>query len=382
MTVAEWTPTPSFAPLQAAYTQRQAAAHAAKARGRRVVGYMGNTVPVELILAAGCVPVRIAPAFGDPTAADDAIERFSDSDMRLAFAQYCAGEFDALDLLVIPRSTETQHKLYLALREAWRTGIVTRGPALHLYDILHTQRESSRAYGLARTGELWQRLCSITGAAADDTALREAIGLTNHTRTLLQHLQQQRRAGSVCGSQALVAIGATRFLPPQEANAALQQWLAAHDAAPCSGPRLLVKGCPLDHECLHLLVEAAGACVLAEDDEWGSRAAAPLIATDRPPLEAIFERHWRDVPCVRQHPDTAARAWFTQALADPLLDGVLFYLPPPDDIHGWDFPAQRAQVEAVGLPWLLIREDARTPVHLSAQLQAFIATRPARRTTD
>lgn len=82
---------------------------------------------------------------------------------------------------------------------------------------------------------------------------------------------------------------------------------------------------------------------------------------------------------MRLHPDTAGRAWFEHALGGPTLDGVLFYLPPPDDIHGWAFPAQRDQVEAAGLPWILVREDARQPIALAAQLQAFIATLPARR---
>jgi benzoyl-CoA reductase/2-hydroxyglutaryl-CoA dehydratase subunit BcrC/BadD/HgdB len=374
------TEAPCYAPLLHAYTDRLGAARAAATQGRKVVGYVGNTVPVELIAAAGCVPVRIAPAEGDPSAADALIESFADTDMRLIFSQYCAGAYDMLDLLVIPRSTESQHKLYLALREAWRIGLVTRGPALRLYDILHTQRETSRAYGLARTAELWRQLCAIGGTKADDeVALRDAIALANHTRTLLHALQQRRHGGMVCGSQALMATGATRFLPPQQAQAALQAWLAAAETTPAQGARLLVQGCPLDHIGLHRLVEQAGACVVAEDDEWGARAEETPIATDREPLQAIFEHYWRDVPCVRLHPDIAGRAWFEQALSDPTLDGVLFYLPPPDDIHGWAFPTQRAQVEAAGLPWLLVREDARQPVALAPQLQAFIATLPARR---
>jgi benzoyl-CoA reductase/2-hydroxyglutaryl-CoA dehydratase subunit BcrC/BadD/HgdB len=380
MTFDTSTEAPCYAPLLQAYTDRLGAARAAATQGRKVVGYVGNTVPVELIAAAGCVPVRIAPTEGDPSAADTVIESFADTDMRLIFSQYCAGAYDMLDLLVIPRSTESQHKLYLALREAWRIGLVNRGPALRLHDILHTQRETSRAYGLARTAELWQQLCTIGGTRADDeTALRDAIALTNRTRTLLHTLQQRRHAGMVRGSRALVATGATRFLPPQRAQAALQAWLAAAEATPAQGPRLLIQGCPLDHASLHRLVEQAGACVVAEDDEWGARAAGTPIATDREPLQAIFEHYWRDVPCVRLHPDIAGRVWFEQALADPTLDGVLFYLPPPDDIHGWAFPAQRAQVEDAGLPWLLVREDARRPVALAAQLQAFIATLPARR---
>ena len=380
MTYGISTEAPCYAPLLHAYTDRLGAARAAATQGRKVVGYVGNTVPVELSAAADCVPVRIAPAEGDPSAADALIESFADTDMRLIFSQYCAGAYDMLDLLVIPRSTESQHKLYLALREAWRIGLVTRGPALRLYDILHTQRETSRAYGLARTAELWRQLCAIGGTKADDeVALRDAIALANHTRTLLHALQQRRHGAMVCGSQALVATGATRFLPPQQAQAALQAWLAAAETTPAQGPRLLVQGCPLDHIGLHRLVEQAGACVVAEDDEWGARAEETPIATDREPLQAIFEHYWRDVPCVRLHPDIAGRAWFEQALSDPTLDGVLFYLPPPDDIHGWAFPAQRAQVEAAGLPWLLVREDARQPVALAPQLQAFIATLPARR---
>lgn len=380
MTLDASTESSSYAPLLQAYTDRLGAARAAAMQGRKVVGYVGNTAPVELIAAAGCMPVRIAPAEGDPSAADALIESFADTDMRLIFSQYCAGAYDMLDLLVIPRSTESQHKLYLALREAWRIGRVTRGPALRLYDILHTQRETSRAYGVARTAELWQQLCAIGGTRVDDeAALRSAIALTNHTRTLLHTLQQRRHGGMVCGSQALVATGATRFLPPQQAQAALQAWLAAAEATPARGPRLLVQGCPLDHASLHRLVEQAGAGVVAEDDEWGTRAAGTPIATDREPLQAIFEHYWRDVPCVRLHPDIAGRAWFEHALGDPTLDGVLFYLPPPDDIHGWAYPAQRDQVEAAGLPWILVREDARQPIALAAQLQAFIASLPARR---
>ncbi|NUP88155.1 MAG: sulfite exporter TauE/SafE family protein [Burkholderiaceae bacterium] len=147
MTLDASTESSSYAPLLQAYTDRLGAARAAAMQGRKVVGYVGNTAPVELIAASGCMPVRIAPAEGDPSAADALIESFADTDMRLIFSQYCAGAYDMLDLLVIPRSTESQHKLYLALREAWRIGRVTRGPALRLYDILHTQRETSRAVG-------------------------------------------------------------------------------------------------------------------------------------------------------------------------------------------------------------------------------------------
>lgn len=372
---------PAFATLRHAYEHRLDAARDAKAQGRPVVGYVGNTVPVEAVLAAGGLPVRIAPVDagdGDLAFADAHVESFSDMDVRRIFAMFCAGELDMLDLLVIPRSSESHHKLYLALREAVRTGVTTQGPRLWLHDILHTQRESSRRYGLARTRELLAVLGEIGGRLPDEAALRAAIARTNRLRRSLQALQQRRREGAISGWEAQIATGAPRFMALHAAQAELDDWLREAAQTPGAGPRLLVKGCPLDHAELHRLVDAAGACVVAEDDEWGARAAAPLIATDIDPLTAIFEHHWRDVPCPRTHTD-AQRAWFTQALDAARIDGVLFYLPPPDDLQGWDWPAQRAQVEAAGLPWLLIREDARLASSLPAQLAQFVSSLAAAR---
>jgi hypothetical protein len=59
---------------------------------------------------------------------------------------------------------------------------------------------------------------------------------------------------------------------------------------------------------------------------------------------------------------------------------VLFYLPPPEDVYGWSFPAERDAVKAAGLPWLLLRHEARAATPLIAELRAFMATLPARNT--
>jgi hypothetical protein len=361
----------AFDVLLAAYRGRDDGWHAARTAGQKVVGVVGNTVPLEAITAAGALAWRVAPVAGSTAAADAEIEAFSDLDMRLIFARYVSGALDGLDLLVVPRSTETQHKLYLALREACRTGLKADGPPLHLFDILHTQRASSHAYGLARLQDLLARLGALTGQWPSAADLLRATVQANTTRALLANLQARRLEGQVSGWQAQVATGALQFMVPAVGQRALADWLSGPIVAPAPGPRLLVSGAPLDHDRLHALVEALGAQIVAEDDDWGSRAATPLVGTALPPAQALFDHCWRDRPCPRIHP--ANGAWFTQALQAGV-DGVLFNHPRPDDTCGWSFPAQRAQVQATGLPFLQLRDDARSHVEaLRATLSPFIA---------
>jgi hypothetical protein len=37
---------------------------------------------------------------------------------------------------------------------------------------------------------------------------------------------------------------------------------------------------------------------------------------------------------------------------------VVFYLPPEDDVVGWDYPRLRETLDQRGIPNLLVREDA------------------------
>lgn len=364
-----------LAPLHAAYTQRLAGLAGlatARAAGQVVVGFVGNTVPVELLTACGARALRIAPDAGPAQAADTHVEPFADRDCRLIFAAFCAGRYDTLDLLVVPRSSESWHKLYLALREAVRTGLKTGGPALWLHDVPHTQRDSSRQYGLARTRDLLQQVAQRTGHTPTAADIGAAIAQANVSRRLLQQLQALRLQGRVSGWQAQVATGALAFLAPAEGQAALQAWLASVATAPVfNGPRLAVQGVPLDHAALHAAVDAAGARIVLEDDDWGSRAAAPLIDEQAAPLQAVFDHYWRDVPCLRIHPAPAGPSAFARAWQQRQIDGVLFNLPRPDDLHGWRLPAWRAEADALQLPWLQLRDDARDEPTRAALQQAL-----------
>jgi benzoyl-CoA reductase/2-hydroxyglutaryl-CoA dehydratase subunit BcrC/BadD/HgdB len=121
---------------------------------------------------------------------------------------------------------------------------------------------------------------------------------------------------------------------------------------PIHRPRIVIKGSPLHHTGLHQAIESHGAVVVAEDDWWGSRIITKEIPEHSDMVRAIFDYYYREAPSPRE----LSNAWFTSASAN--VDGVVFYLPPGDDVLGWDYPRLRETLEQSGTPSLLVREDA------------------------
>ena len=74
-------------------------------------------------------------------------------------------------------------------------------------------------------------------------------------------------------------------------------------------------------------------------------------------MRAVFENCYLHAPSPRVSPFADADLWFSKAVKQGI-DGVVFYLPPEDDVYGWDYPRQRDFLAARRIPSLLIREDA------------------------
>jgi benzoyl-CoA reductase/2-hydroxyglutaryl-CoA dehydratase subunit BcrC/BadD/HgdB len=363
------------------YQHRSAEALAQHKAGVPVVGLTSNTVPWELIRAAGCFPVLIGPdlaVLDKPSPfADRFVEPVFDSRIRAIFSDVLSGAWSFLQVLIIPRTSEPEYKLYLYLREIARQKLSHKLPGVYLYDLLHTRSPISRKYGIDRTKDL-MRLLKGTGTI-DWKSLSNAVKESNSARAALRRLQNLRRGITprISGSDAHAITGALYFMDRVEyAQLVNEACHSAKSAKPLRGPRLLIKGIPLHHARLHYALEAHDAVVVAEDDWWGSRAVHANIAPARGAaslVRAIFENYYLRAPSPRVSPIAVADRWF-QIEVRRGVDGVVFYLPPDDDVYGWDYPRQRDYLYAHGIPSLLIREDATRGLSrdTNAQLQGFM----------
>ncbi len=343
------------------YENPAAEAMVSAANGIPVVGITSNTVPWELIRAAGAFPCVLNSGNANhPDIASFMEEGVFEKRIRAVFGAAISGDLQHLSLLLISRTSEQEYKLYLYLREVARQDPKRRIPPVYLYDMLHTRSSESYSYGLERTLRLKERLEALTGRPIHNDAVSQAIEESNSARRAIRKLLNLRRLEpKVSGTEALALIGPSFFINRDEyARLAEEAVKVIERRNILPGKRVMIEGASLNHRGLHLALEKHGAVVVAEDDWWGSRSSGKDIADESNDLmRAIFEKYYLDTPSPRLFPFEIADGWFQQASADEI-DGVVFYLPPEDCVAGWDYPRRRRSLDARGIPHLLVREDA------------------------
>lgn len=354
--------------LRTAYHDRGQAVAAVPAGRGKVVGLVGATIPVELVLATGAVPVTVAALPTGPTpAADRYLEAHFDDEARATLEAVLAGRYERLDLLVLTRTSDAYLELYYVLKEVIRLDAGAAIPPLHLYDLLHGRSDANREYGLSRLRELASRLEASTGQKATEDRLRAATLATNRQRHAINRVLDARRdpGSGISGVEAMTVIGAGRFLDPSRHAELLDAYLGASKPPLGRRPRVvLTAGVALSDLRVHEALEAAGALVVAEDDAWGSRAGGALIPADADDiLAAIFDKYFLDVPSPRLAPAAARDTWLRSQLTGDVPDALVTYVPSSDRWFGWDYPRLRALAAEASVPTLLLRNPDPQPVH-------------------
>ncbi|MGI5219120.1 2-hydroxyacyl-CoA dehydratase subunit D [Nocardia sp. CA-290969] len=343
--------------LATAWTVPELAARRHHDSGGVVVGYVSNNVPRELIAAAGAFAfeVRGAPD-RSPVAGDTYMEDFHDGHVRSIFSRILEGDFDFLDLLVIPRSTEAYLQLYYYLLEARKWEPDRRFPAIHLFDVLQTPFWHSGRYVRAQVEALRHRIGELSGRPVGENDLRSGIETVNRSRRSLRELNDMRRnrPDVVSGSDLLRTARAVGGMDPREHADAVDALVRERGAAPANGrthgPRIMVKGTQHDSLEVYTVLEELGASIVADDHPTGERAFDHTIEVgDGGPIEALTHHYQFDSPSARSYPQSRQDEIFMHMVADAGVDGVVFFLEENDDTLGWDYPAQKKLLDEAGV---------------------------------
>ncbi len=350
------------AALRAAHADRGLHARRHAARGLPVVGYVGCDTPVELITAAGALPVRLAGRAGrDTSPARTYLDGAVDPQVVNVLAAILTPEDrdPVPDLIVVTHDCDASLQLFHTLRELRRIGAGTF-PPVHFVDLLHLPGEPTRRYNLGRLRRFADQLAAWRGRAVDAAELAGAVA--DHDAARAARAGLRRRAGTLPGAERLRRYAAGTAMPAREYADALTAALAADAAADAAGPagrRLFVSGSGHDTTDVYDALEADGWLVVGEDHDWGDGGDQPPVG--EPTLEALADHYTRAVlpPAVR--PPLAA----APAVPDAVAAGaryLLTYCRRYDDAHRWGHPARAA---AAAVPAALLRDQPYAGIDLT-----------------
>lgn len=348
-----------------------------KAAGKPVVGYFCTYVPVEVLTAAGVLPLRLRGTGSDDSAAADVyLSGRTCTYVRHTLALALDGHYDFLDGQICLNTCDHVRRAH----DVWRhkTGIGYHG----FLSVPRNARESLYPYYREEVQRLIAELGEHVGATVDDAALEAAIGQHNRIRERLRRLDALRAEDPplLKGSDLLTLSVAALVLPPEvfvEQADALLAVVEDDPPAPRAGrARLLLAGGELDEPGLIEAIESQGAEVVADTLCAGGRSYdVPVPEGSDDPLDAICRRYFFQVSCARMIGNFPDRVEALMArCAERGVDGVVFQRLTFCDPWGGEVHNLRHRLKPLGMPMLVLeREYGRVPTgQVRTRVQAFL----------
>jgi len=286
------------------------------------------------------------------------MEYFFDPMVRSQYDMLLTGQYDFLDLLVIPHSNDSVFKLYYYLMEAKRIEPSLKLPDVYLFDMLYTRWLSTGLHNRDRVCNFKEKLEELSGKELSNKSLSSAISIVNENRMLLKKISALRKKNPprISGVEAIQIIGSSMFMLKEEHNKLLKEFLSKADQLPFKdGLRISVEGSPIDNLQFYEIVESCGATVVTEGHTWGDRYSDDPIDTSIEPFEAIAEKYHLRSPSPRVYPSVGGEQHCLKIAKDSKVQGVIFFFLEWDDMPAWQYPEQKKALEDNYIPTLCLR---------------------------
>jgi bcr-type benzoyl-CoA reductase subunit C len=337
--------------------------------GRRAIGYFCTYTPLELLHAAGLVPVRLMQSSGPLALANAHLPSFCCALARATTERLLSAELAFLQGVLFVHTCDTMQ----CLADVWRMA----NPQLKVHTFSAPtvlDHAESQAYCVAELRRLTRALESDYEVSISSEALQRSIRLYNEQRRLLGELYQTPGFSDVA-RWALTLAG--MLMPVEEHNALLDALLAGVAEGPAERddrPAVFLAGAVLDDPTVVHLIAELGGRVAGDDLCTGSRYFDAWVDEGQEPYAALAQRALRRVPCPSKHgQQDERRSRLLRALGASGAQGVIFVLPKFCEPHAFDYVPLSQAVERLGLGQLLIETDVTVPREaLRTRLQAFL----------
>lgn len=300
-----------------------------KEGGGKVVGSFPVYAPMELVHAAGMLPVHLFGAGGgvEIEAADSRIQSFVCSITRSTLELGLRGNLRPFDGFVFTNICDVARNL---------SGVWTRNFRDRMVEYLHLPQNVGSAAAVGyMIGELRRLLASLErvgGRTVSEDDLRHSVAVFEENRALARELYRIRAESPwlVPAHEAYLLLRAGGLMPKEEHTALLRKTLAdvrSRPSRPMDRVRILLIGSFCEQPPIALLraMEDAGCYVVDDDLALGLRYIERPVAAGGDPLRSLAEAFVGGAAtssvCHTVRPKTE---WLLERAKALRVDGVLF----------------------------------------------------------
>ena len=358
---------------------------ALKEQGKKVVGLFCSFVPLELVYAAGAVPIGLC-AFSDEAipAAEANLPRnlcpLIKASYGFALTDTCP-YFYFSDIVVGETTCDGKKKMFELLNEIKET---------YVMQLPHSRDADALAFWKGQIIAFKKKLEDFLGITITEEQIREAIRMKNRERQVMKaylelgKLDPAPMTGYEMGTR--VDAGSFSFDLNQRCDViekrtaeVIAEWEATKKGTKSDRPRILVTGCPNAgvREKIIRKVEELGADIVAFDTCNGIRDKVELVDENNPDVYEALAIKYLNINCSVMSPNESRREFLAQMIDDFHVDGVIEIVL--QSCHTYDVEAyyiKKMVTEEKGKAYLNIETDysQSDKGQISTRLSAFLET--------
>ena len=340
--------------------------------GRHVIGTFPMNFPVEIVHAAGALPVIVQEDRAAITAGRNLLFEFYCGYTRSISDQAATQKLGMIDAFFL-----VDHCVaLLGAVDAMRYELPDQPMFLAQY-VASMDEPWTPPEIREKVQALRAQLEEFTGATISDDALSHSIGAFNRNRRLLRQVYDLRRTGRtpITARQMQTLVKSSMVMDIEEHNEILSELIELLVAQRETSPGL-VKLHLSGHFChaprpeLLDVIEECGAVVVDDDLYTGFRHISTDVAEDLEPVEALtrwyFERNVT-VPCAtRVQNDVNWDDYLLRSIQESGAAGVVVLMAKFCEPHMLYYPELRKALERDGVPHLLVETE-----HEGLPVEAF-----------
>jgi benzoyl-CoA reductase subunit C len=348
--------------------------------GRKVVAYFPVYAPLELVHAAGMLPVGVSGA-GDRLDIQHADARFGSficSIVKTTLEMGLTGHLQPFDAFLFSTICDSARNLCFVMKRNF--------PEMYL-DFIHLPHNPGSPATPPFLAEEYRRILAgleqMGGKQITDDEIRNSIVLYNRNRALIRELYQlrAREPHLVRAWESYVLVRAGNFLPVEEHTAMLEDALPrlrARDAKKRDSIRIVVEGsfCEQPPLVLIRMIEEAGCYIVADDFTIGQSWFHDDVPTDGDPVLALAQSYVDRAVYSSVRHDFRRPRWdgLVEKVKAAHADAVLFLIAKFCEPAYFDYVPYRQELERVGIPHLQLEFEEKlfTFDRVRTEIETFV----------